>query len=184
MIAGIDIFRAQDSGLPDVSKIPVASIFNGSVAASMEAMKTRVPSVFDKEDSDTGEPTDKTQVAPRQKQPSTVERMLSGGLAKERRSVYGKSRYSGGYTVVNPELPGGTPSVPDQPLGGGDVTEELPNGDTRGPSTDLLPPIGPPVPDGETSQGQAENTTVDLPALWSSVSGKVIEELKNLKLIK
>lgn len=183
MIAGIDIFRAQENGLPDVSKIPVVSIFNGSVSASLESMKTRAaPSVFDNEADSTDDKPTRTQVVPKQKQPSVVERMLSGGLAKERKSVYGKSRYSGGYSVINPEMPGGTPSVPDQPLGGGDVTEELPNGDTRGPSTDLLPVIGPPTPDG-ASPDKAENATVDLPALWSSVSNKVIEELKNLKLI-
>lgn len=185
MIQGIDIFQPTASGLPDLSKISVSSIFNGSAAASLESMKSKYPDFW----GDTDKDEDGTAVKPAPKKPTAVEQILGGSMARENKAASKPRRgyIGGGYTVV-PDMPvpeqGG--GIPDQPLGGGDVTSELPDGENSGPGNLLLPPV---TPEQTKSGPNAVDVSdpvagVDLPALWGKVSTGIMDELRSLKLIK
>lgn len=186
MIQGIDIFQPTASGLPDLSKISVSTIFNGSAAASLEAMKTKYPDFWGDTDKDEKDTT----VKPAPKKPTAVEQILGGSMARENKAASKPRRgyIGGGYTVV-PDMPvpeqGG--GIPDQPLGGGDVTSELPDvGGDSGPSSLLLPPLDPAdAASGPNAVDVSDPVAgVDLPALWGKVSTGIMDELRSLKLIK
>lgn len=123
MIEGIDIFTPRDNGLPDFTRISPAQIFNGSVAASLNAMKERDPYGLLSEKQYTGEvesPWKTTTIDQRTgkrvevRKASVVPEMLSKGPASgpARRGHRPVNYNDGGGGVGEPDLP----QNPEAPL--------------------------------------------------------------------
>lgn len=136
MISLIDIFQPRDTGLPDISRISPAQIFNGSAAASLEAMKQKYDPQYD--------PGYRVQRPVEVRRARVVEEVLNGSFAVERGHKRGSlGSRSGGYDVVEP-----MDSLPDS--GEGNILNNDLN--KPGPVTkdhNLFPanqPLPPPMP--------------------------------------
>ena len=155
-----DIFQPGENGLPDLSKISVGQIFNGSVVASMQQMKmnygiqekpANVSEILYSVDPSTGRKV-------QERKATVVEDILNDGPARLRGHKKPESirKSVSSYT----EAP---------------VNSDLPNGDPSDGDPSLLLPYDnsiPPPPPGDYSNGPAKPT--------GGLTGPLLEELRNL----
>lgn len=188
MIDGIDIFSPRDSGLPDLSKLTPAQIFNGSAIASFNSMKEQHDplGLLDRNRYDgTEEGTQKTTTIDpatgrrvEVRKATVVEELLNGKSARDRghRKLSGRDS-SGSYSVMGgpveePELPSTSPTDPSllnvpgwhPPMAPDYVPPQEPDGNILLPQLDMSP--------AERRQASLRR----LPTI-------VLEELRNLRMI-